>query len=297
LPELPEVETIVRGLRKQIVGLELLRAEIRLSKCVRGEETSFCASLRGKKILSLGRRGKNILFHLSGGAALVVHLRMTGRLQVFPRQTPLDKHTHAVFSFRGRPDQLRFHDTRQFGRIYLEKKSDKGTLPSLGGLGPEPLEISLREFIRRVRARKRMIKPMLLDQAFLAGIGNIYADEGLHRARVHPRRGSSSLADLELSRLYRALRKILREAIRLGGTSVRSYVDSRGARGKYQDFLRVYHREGEKCRTCGAAIVREQIGGRIKIKIDGFVKTPSIQLGAGLRCNFASPLSFCAPCM
>ncbi len=262
MPELPEVETIVRGLRKQLVGLEFSKAEIRLPKCVQGEEISFCASLRGKKILSLGRRGKNILFHLSGGMVLVVHLRMTGRLQLFPRQTPLDKHTHAIFSFRKHPRQLHFNDTRQFGRIFLEKKSHGGAIPSLGRLGPEPLGISFREFIHRVRTKKRMIKALLLDQLFLAGIGNIYADEGLHRAHIHPRRDSASLTDLELSRLYRALRRILREAIQSGGTTVRSYVDSEGSRGKFQNFLRVYHREGEACRTCGAVIIREQIGGR-----------------------------------
>lgn len=245
-----------------MVGLEFLKAEIRLPKCIRGEERSFCASLRGQKILSLGRRGKNILFHLSGGAALVVHLRMTGRLQLFPRQAPLDKHTHAIFSFRQNPHQLRFNDARQFGRIFLEKKSEGNTIPSLGRLGPEPLEISSREFIRRVRVKKRMIKPLLLDQLFLAGIGNIYADEGLHRAHIHPRRNSRSLTDLELSRLYRALRRILREAIQSGGTSVRSYVDSTGSRGRFQNFLRVYQREGERCRSCGTTIVREQIGGR-----------------------------------
>ncbi len=262
MPELPEVETIVRGLRKQLVGLEFSDAEIRFAKSVRGEGGPFRASLRGKKILSLGRRGKNILFHLSGGAALVVHLRMTGRLQLFPRKTPLEKHTHAVFSFRGHPDQLRFNDTRKFGRIFLEKKTDGDAVPSLGGLGPEPLEIPTREFIRRVRAKKRMIKPLLLDQSFLAGIGNIYADEGLHRAGIHPRRTSASLTDLELSRLYRALRRILREAIESGGTSVRSYVDSEGSRGKFQNFLRVYQREGEGCRRCRTAVIREQIGGR-----------------------------------
>jgi len=262
VPELPEVETIVRGLRKQLVGLEFSDAEIRLVKSVRGEEESFRASLRGKKILSLGRRGKNILFHLRGGAVLVVHLRMTGRLQLFPQKAPLDKHTHVVFSFRRHPDQLRFNDTRKFGRIFLERKTNEGAVPSLGKLGPEPLEISTREFIRLVRAKKRTIKPLLLDQTFLAGIGNIYADEGLHRAGIHPRRNSVSLTDPELSCLCRALRRILREAIQSGGTSVRSYVDSEGSRGKFQNFLRVYQREGEKCHRCGATIVRKQIGGR-----------------------------------
>ena len=262
MPELPEVETIVRGLREKMTGWKFSRGEIRMAKCLRGSRGEFCASLSGRKILSFARRGKNIIFHLSGGAALVVHLRMTGRLHLVPAPTVPGQHTHAIFSFRKRREQLCFHDTRKFGRIWLERTGAEGEVPSLSRLGPEPLEISAREFVRRVQAKRRLIKPLLLDQNFLAGVGNIYADESLHRAGIHPRRNSAELSEEELERLYRAVRRILQAAIREGGTSVRSYVDSGGSRGGYQNFLRVYQREGKPCRVCAGTLVRETVGGR-----------------------------------
>ena len=139
MPELPEVETIVRGLRKKLTGWEFSRSEIRTAKCLRGNRDEFCESLSGRKILDFGRRGKNIIFHLSGGAALVVHLRMTGQLHLVSSPTAPGPHTHAQFFFRKHPDQLRFNDTRKFGRIWLEKKGAGGEIPSLSRLGPEPL--------------------------------------------------------------------------------------------------------------------------------------------------------------
>ncbi len=262
MPELPEVETVVRGLKEKLTGREFSRIEIRTAGCLRGGLDEFCGALRGRKILGISRRGKNIVFHLSGEAALIVHLRMTGRLQLVSPEEPAGTHTHAVFSFRKHFEPLRFDDTRKFGRIWFEKKGPAGELASLSGLGPEPLEISAREFIRRVKAKKRQIKPLLLDQAFLAGVGNIYADESLHRARIHPLRNSAGLSEGEIRRLFLSLRRILREAIAAGGTSVRSYVDSRGVRGRYQNLLRVYGREGGSCRNCGGAIVRRMVGGR-----------------------------------
>ena len=262
MPELPEVETIVRGLRKKLTGWEFSRSEIREAKCLRGKRGEFCESLCGRKILAFSRRGKNIIFHLSGEAALIVHLRMTGQLHLVPPQAAPGPHTRAIFFFRKHSAQLRFKDTRKFGRIGLEKKERGGEIPSLKKLGPEPLEIPAREFIRRIQAKKRQIKPLLLDQTFLAGIGNIYADEALHRARIHPRRDSAGLSRLELGDLYRALKRILQAAILAGGTSVRSYVDSAGSPGGYQNFLRVYGREGESCRNCGGPLVREIVGSR-----------------------------------
>jgi formamidopyrimidine-DNA glycosylase len=262
MPELPEVETVVRGLREKLTGREFARIEIRTAGCLQGSPEEFCGCLRGRKILGFSRRGKNIVFHLSGGAALIVHLRMTGRLGlVSPEEAP-GPHTRAVFSFRKNPEPLRFDDTRKFGRIRFEKKGPGGELASLSGLGPEPLEISAWEFARRVRAKKRRIKPLLLDQAFLAGVGNIYADECLHRAGIHPLRISAGLSDAEIRRLFLSLRRILRKAIAAGGTSVRSYVNAEGARGRYQNLLRVYGREGEACRNCGGIIVRKTVGGR-----------------------------------
>lgn len=261
MPELPEVETIVRGLREKLRGLEFSEVIVHLGKCISGSKKSFRASLKGRKVLGVERRGKNIIFHLNGGVVLLVHLRMTGRLIFVPAQTPPEKHTHVIFSFQDHSCQLRFVDPRQFGRICVEKKAGD-QLSSLAALGPEPFEMSAKEFTRRAREKRRSIKPLLLDQGFLAGMGNIYVDEALHRARIHPRRKANMLEEETLLRLYHALRRILREAIRAGGTSVRSYVDANGCPGGFQHSLQVYGREGKVCQFCGASILRERVGGR-----------------------------------
>ena len=261
MPELPEVETVVRGLRNRIVGWELSRVEVCQEKCLGGRKQALADLLQKKKILAVERRGKNVILRLSGGGALFVHLGMSGRLRVLPRSDPREKHTHVVFSFLNHGEQLRFIDPRRFGRVFWEG-GKTGKWVSLSRLGPEPLEIPLSEFAARVRSRHREIKPLLLDQHFLAGVGNIYADESLHRAGIHPRRKSDSLSGKTLSRLHRAVQGVLSEAIESRGSSVRSYVDSSGSSGGYQHFLRVYGREGEPCPDCGVRIVREIVGGR-----------------------------------
>ena len=262
MPELPEVETIVCGLRDRLIGLVFSKVEVGLEKSIQGSKKSFSDSLRGKEIVRAERQGKNIIFHLSDGVALRVHLRMTGRLRFVPSQAPPEKHTHVTFSFQGQLSQLRFVDQRQFGRLSVERKERGDKLKSLADLGPEPFDIAAKEFIRRTRLKHRAIKPLLLDQRFLAGVGNIYADEALHRARIHPRRRADSLGEEALVRLYHSLRRILREAIQAGGTSVRTYVDASGSTGAFQHSLRVYGREGKRCRFCGSSIVRERVGGR-----------------------------------
>ncbi len=259
MPELPEVETIVRGLRERVRDLEFADVQVRLKKCLRGSRESLARALVGRKVLNVDRRGKNIIFRLSGGLALFIHLGMTGRLRVVPADAPLEKHTHVVFTFRGHSHHLRFVDQRQFGKIFWEAGPGE---TALARLGPEPLLISPREFADRVRARRREIKPLLLDQEFLAGVGNIYADESLHRAGIHPRSRSHRLRAKTLFRLHQTVQEVLREAIRSRGTSVRSYVDASGSSGGFQNLLRVYGREGEPCTRCGTVIRRERIGGR-----------------------------------
>ncbi len=261
MPELPEVETIVRGLRERIQDLEFSAVQVRLKKCLRGPERSLVRSIRRRSVLAVERRGKNIVLRLSRGAALYVHLGMSGRLRVVPGGAPLEKHTHVIFSFQDHPLELRFVDPRQFGRVFWEEAGG-GELSALSPLGPEPLGIPAAEFAERVRARRREIKPLLLDQHFLAGIGNIYADESLHRAGIHPRRKSHSLRKEAVFRLHRAIQEVLEEAIRKRGTSVRSYVDAAGSTGGFQEFLTVYGQEGEPCRKCGHPIRREIVGGR-----------------------------------
>jgi formamidopyrimidine-DNA glycosylase len=262
MPELPEVETIVRGLRKVLIDLEFAEGEVHLPKCIGNSPEPLFPALRNKRVLAVERRGKNILLHVTGGKVLIIHLRMSGRLRFVAKETPLEKHTHVILGFKKQSFELRFVDPRQFGRISLERKGDNDCLDSLSRLGPEPLELSAGEFISRVKQKSRAMKPLLLDQHFLAGVGNIYADETLHLAGIHPRREARGVEEEALLRLYRGIQTILKKAIRAGGTSVRSYVNSRGSAGAYQRQLKVYGREGEPCFRCGTPILRERIGGR-----------------------------------
>lgn len=262
MPELPEVETVVRGLREKLLGLEFSRGRVRLRKLIQGSPDRFLRTLRGKRILSIGRRGKYILFHLTEDWILVGHLRMTGKFQFVPRSAPQEKHTHVIWGFKDHPFDLRFVDPRQFGRIILLKAGKDRPLESFLDLGPEPLKISVEDFIRLTRQKKRGIKALLLDQRVLAGLGNIYADETLHSAGIHPREKAHSLPPAILSRLHQEIRRILLTAIRSRGASVRTYVDADGSTGGFQKKLQVYGQEGEPCRACRTLILREKIAGR-----------------------------------
>lgn len=264
MPELPEVETVKRTLEKKLVGLTIEKVELDLPKIVRippAEE--FTQLLEGNKILRMGRRGKYLLLHLTGNLTMVIHLRMTGRLVFTRPDKPREKHTHAVFTLSS-GDQLRFTDTRQFGRIWLAPTGEIDQIPGLKDLGVEPLSESFtRDFMKKeLKRRRTRIKPLLLDQTFIAGLGNIYADEALHLARLHPQRLAAGLNPREITRLYQSIRNVLTEGINNRGTSFRDYVDGDGRPGNNKESLRVYSREGKPCLKCGKPIVRTRIGGR-----------------------------------
>lgn len=262
MPELPEVETIVRSLQEKLIGLQISKVQIFLKKCIQGSCLNFEKNLVGRKISAIERRGKYIIIHLDHDQALIIHLRMTGSLRFLLPTMPLDKHTHLLITFQNHPCQLRFIDQRQFGRLCLVKKGEKKCLPILGKLGPEPLQINIRQFKQMINGKRRIIKSLLLDQTFIAGIGNIYADEVLYRSGINPRQVSESLPPQKIAPLFKNLQVLLRQAIQQRGTSVRTYVDAQGAPGGFQKFLMVYGREGEDCLKCGAIIVREKIAGR-----------------------------------
>lgn len=262
MPELPEVETIVRNLQKKLPGLQIAEIKIFLKKCIQGSCGELQRTLPGRKICSIERRGKNIVLHLDNNRAIIIHLRMTGSLRFLPSDTPLDKHTHLLLSFQNQPWQLRFLDQRQFGRLLLEKKGEKGELKSLQKLGPEPLQIDKKSFWEMIKGKRRSIKSLLLDQSFLAGVGNIYADEVLYRSSIHPRQIPELLHKTKIEKLLINLQNLLRKAISRRGTSVRTFVDARGVTGGFQKFLLVYGRKGEECLKCGRAIIREKIAGR-----------------------------------
>jgi len=272
MPELPEVETIVRGLRPLLEGQTFTQVRtyapatsIVVSKSFR--QRRLDSLLRGRTILRIDRRGKNILIALSGDITLWVHLKMTGRLLAVPQSAPKDKHDLVLFDLDSNrsPSEfthIRFNDYRRFGRLRLFPNDELWQQDGLRDLGPEPLEISADDFVALCHTRTRMIKPALLDQSFIAGIGNIYADEALYLSRIHPARVTSSISRGKLAELHRHIQDILNRSIESMGTTVISYAGVDGASGSFQNQLLVYGREGEACGVCGTKIVREKLGAR-----------------------------------
>lgn len=264
LPELPEVETIKRTLQPRLIGRRFAGAQVLLPKIIRTPDPDqFKETINGKKILSLDRRGKYLLGQLSEGLVFVVHLRMTGSLMYCRPDTPLARHTHVVLPLDN-GDQLRFTDLRQFGRIWLLPETSLKNLSGYQNLGVEPLETAFTvSYLKKLlKGRHRQIKPLLLDQTLIAGLGNIYTDEALHRAQINPEHPAGTLSPQEITRLHQAVRTVLQEGIEYRGTTVRDYLDGNGRPGGYQELLRVYNREGQPCRRCGQAITRKKISGR-----------------------------------
>jgi formamidopyrimidine-DNA glycosylase len=263
LPELPEVETIRTTLAAIIIGREINTVTIYLPKVIYFPGmAAFQTTLTGKKIAGISRRGKYLLILLSGEYTLVIHLRMTGQLVYTKKPEPLPKHTHVIFQLD--EGELRFTDIRQFGRIHLLPDHEVPCFPGIKKLGLEPLSpaCSLKWLQSGLAGRERKLKQLLLDQSFIAGIGNIYADEILFAAKLHPERPAKSLTLAEARSLYRSIKTIIRAGIRYRGTSVRDYIDGAGNNGSYQEQLKVYGREGKQCIRCGALVVRRRLGGR-----------------------------------
>jgi formamidopyrimidine-DNA glycosylase len=243
MPELPEVETVVRSVAAHLAGRRILESRFTSKFVTPGSRARLAQRLAGRRIESVKRRGKFIVIALDQGT-LTVHLGMTGKLLT---QGEAGEHTHGVFTLDD--GMLLYHDPRQFGRI----EWSAGEPPRVARLGPEPLEISLEDFRARLK-RKTRIKALLLNQTFLAGLGNIYADESLFAAGIHPLAIAARLSTARAEKLYQAIRGVLTHAIRLGGSSISDYVNAQGERGWFQMEHKVYGREGEPCATCGRPI-------------------------------------------
>ena len=263
MPELPEVETVVRELRAaDLGGRTIARARVFWPRTIAAPAAErFARDIRGRIIRALARRAKYVVVALSGGFTLLVHLRMSGHLDVRPPKTRPRRHDRVILTFDdGR--QLHFEDTRKFGRVWLVR--DPAAV--LGCLGPEPLDLAPADFRQALAARARRLKPLLLDQAFLAGIGNIYADEALWLARLHPERRAASLTAAQAAALLRAIRAVLRKGIRNQGTTLSGggthFVLPRGERGRNQERLNAYGQAGSPCPRCGTPIKRLLVGQR-----------------------------------
>lgn len=264
MPELPEVETVRRTLERLVVAKTVERVSVHLPRIIQepADIMEFAALLQGEAIRKIGRRGKFLLFHFDRWV-VVSHLRMEGRYRLVLQDEPIEKHTHVVFHFTD-GTELRYRDVRQFGTMQLVKPEEVNTKTSVGKLGPEPLtaEFTNEWFCENLARRKTRLKPLLLNQEFIAGLGNIYVDEALFAARLHPERSASILTQEEAERLHKAIEETIEKAIAAGGSSVRSYVNGEGEMGMFQLQINVYGRAGEPCPTCGNPISRIVVAGR-----------------------------------
>jgi formamidopyrimidine-DNA glycosylase len=284
MPELPEVETIVRDIRPFVIG-KLVNGMVIKSSCQRNilqvRAERFYEQVIGGEIITVLRKGKYIILPLSNNNVVVMHLGMTGKILLRHGPTVgfedvpgvVDKHTHLILelidpsdaSAEGVKDvQLYFNDPRTFGKIYLledVENIEDLDIPGLKTLGPDALGISHKEFQKMIKS-KRMIKSILLDQTKIAGVGNIYADEALFEARIYPARPGSSLNLEELSKLWFAVKSVLKEGIRFRGSSTSDYLTVDGSKGFYQDHHRVYQKTGQKCKNCDSTIQRMVIAQR-----------------------------------
>jgi formamidopyrimidine-DNA glycosylase len=257
MPELPEVETIKNELLPHVLGRTIQGVDIYWDKMVRQPSVKeFRSQVIGQKINGLSRRGKYLFFHLSGGAVLVMHMKMTGSLLVNPSDT---RFARAVF-YLDKGVEVHFWDPRKFGKMWLDKDTDD----VVSQLGPEPLDTDFTPHALAGILKKRSapVKSVLLDQSLIAGIGNMYADESLFEAKVHPMKPAGELTKAEINRLYDAIRTVLRKALKKKGASVRNYIRPGGQPGTAHDEFRVAHGVGKTCPRCGTAIERIVVRGR-----------------------------------
>jgi formamidopyrimidine-DNA glycosylase len=266
VPELPEVETVRRGLARRVVGRTIEHVEVGRERSVRRTSAQqVIDGLRGATVLEADRRGKYLLLPLDTGDTLMVHLRMSGQLLLAPAGAPRPAHTHVAMALSGQPaEELWFVDPRTFGEVVVFDPDHVDVeLPELANLGIDPLRDGLDVITLQalLAGRRTRLKPLLLDQHVIAGIGNIYADEILHGARLHPDRVAGSLRRPEVRRLHDVMHAVLEAAVGAGGSTLgdNQYVDLMGGNGSYQDDHRVYGRAGERCATCGKGWIRRTV--------------------------------------
>ncbi len=266
MPELPEVETIVRCLDQALPGSVLQHVQVLGPKCVKCSEETLRELTEGDRVQGVSRKGKLVLIWLQKGPVLVFHLKMTGSLVLTSQQQALlDKHTHLVFSLSdGRA--LLYRDVRKFGycRVFFSL-AELQSWPFFASLGPDPLQMEPSQFYRLLSTRKGRIKPLLLDQGLLAGIGNIYADESLYLAGIHPFTRANELGEEALLRLHQGMIRVLQEAIQAGGSTFSDFVNASGESGAFQNDFRVYGRGGQPCPSCGDVLQRIVVSGRSSV--------------------------------
>lgn len=262
MPELPEAETICRTLRPRIRGKLITEIHLVWPYLLKETQPEALERWKGARLVEVRRRGKMILLDSDRQETLLIHLKMTGQLYLSSVKESMDKHVRLILKLEENELELRFRDPRKFGYVKIFETSREGQTQPLSQLGPEPFDLSFGDFLNLFKKHKGKIKPLLLRQDFMAGLGNIYSDEILHRARINPEKPVHLLTRPELVCLYRAMLRVLTEAIDRRGTSVRNYRDGLGETGNFQNYLRIYGREGEPCFRCHELIKRKKIGSR-----------------------------------
>ncbi|MEH7417178.1 DNA-formamidopyrimidine glycosylase [Neobacillus drentensis] len=264
MPELPEVETVRKTLKHLVLHKEIANISVYWPKIIKNpvEVEQFIDALKGETIVDVGRRGKFLIIY-TDQFALVSHLRMEGKYGLYPQEEPFDKHTHVIFHFTDNTE-LRYRDVRKFGTMHLYIKGEEFLKPPLLELGPEPFseEFTKEYLAEKLKKTNRRVKTALLDQKLFVGLGNIYVDEALFRSGIHPERIASSLNPEEISVLHEEIVATLSEAVKQGGSTIRSYVNSQGQIGMFQKELFAYGRTGEACKKCGTPLEKTTVGGR-----------------------------------
>jgi formamidopyrimidine-DNA glycosylase len=263
VPELPEVETVVRELRPRLLRRRITGVRMSQQRLRRLWQKHWERLLIGRRVAEVRRRGKWIILDLDRDVHLVLHLGMTGQLTIKPARETLPAHTHMIVSLDEGRKELRFRDVRRFGSASLFCSTEElARFFEETGLGPEPFSLDIRYFQQRLANTRRCLKAVLLDQRVVAGVGNIYADEALFQARLHPARAGNQISSAEAFRLRRALVRVLNRAITQRGSSIRDYVGGSGRKGEYQNEFRVYQRAGQPCPRCRNPIDSSRMAGR-----------------------------------
>jgi formamidopyrimidine-DNA glycosylase len=261
MPELPEVETIVRGLNKSILNKEISLVEIHYPNIINGSETKFIKALLNKSFNQISRHGKYIFFKTEAGHEITLHLRMTGQVFIVPINNKTDKHTHLEIFFKNLKSKLIYRDIRKFGRFEYLTNTTKNLYIKQKKLAPDALQISYNQFISNLKSKNKNIKACLLDQSIICGLGNIYVDEALNQSQISPN-SKPNIPENKAKELLMKINSILKNSIAAGGTSFSDYIDSTGKKGSYLKQLKAYLQTGKKCQNCKGIITKDKIAGR-----------------------------------
>jgi formamidopyrimidine-DNA glycosylase len=262
MPELPEVEVIARGLRKSIMGKEVSAVKLARRDMLWSPCRDFVRIIKGSTIASIGRKGKYLLLRLDNEYTLLIHLGMTGQFWLSHHSEAIAPHTHLIVRIKDSDDELRLRDPRRFGGIALLKTSAEMLHPRLARVGPDPFEMDAEEFARRLSGSASAIKAVMLKQDVVSGLGNIYVDESLWAARIHPLSPASRIRKDRLRALHRLLLEILERSIAFGGSSISDFVSHLGSPGYFQNEHRVYGKSGQPCQRCNRKMVKLNVAGR-----------------------------------